>query len=161
MARDNDRGIIATSSRINAQYNRSSFILVLRARRRFVHQAWRDELVVSIGGELSIHFDSGLRGVRAVLFDDLLVDRFVGVFDLPGVDALRRPEVPFRVEALIEIALIPSWVAKRKPETVWRVLSKEACGHRPDRVRDTRGFVEDDHDAIMIVYPGIRVRVFF
>jgi hypothetical protein len=40
LARDNDRGIIATSSRINAQYNRSRFILVLRPlRRRFVHHS--------------------------------------------------------------------------------------------------------------------------
>ena len=57
-------------------------------------------MVGVVGRELSVDFDFGLARVRTVFGDDLLVDRFVDVFDFAGVDVLREPEVSFCIKRL-------------------------------------------------------------
>ena len=89
----------------------------------------------------------------------MLVDGFIRIFNLAGVDVLRLPEFSFRVEALIEIPLVASWVAEGEPEAVRCVLRKEARRHRPDGVWDTACFVEYDHHTVEVVHARVRVGV--
>ena len=66
---------------------------MLGSAKRLIDQRGSDELVVARAGEFAVHLDLGLYRVFAVLRDDLLVDLFVGVLDVAGVDVFGRPKV--------------------------------------------------------------------
>ena len=155
-----DGRVAAEACRIDADDDRGRLVLLLRAGHGVVDDVDRHELVVAFRRKLAVHFDVGLIAVRAVLVDDLLIQVLVGAFDVAGVDVAGAPERPLGVERLVEIAGVAARVREGKVEAVGRVLGKEALRDRPDRVGDTAGFVEDQHDAVEVMHTGVRVRVF-
>ena len=118
-----------TSRRVHADHHRGCLVLVARALRGCRDDCRVDELVVTHAGELTIHLNAGLRGVFAVLLNDLLIYLFVSILDRPRVNLPNAPEVTLGMEALEEVPAIAPGVAEREPVPIQDVLGEEP---RPD-----------------------------
>ena len=93
--------------------------------------------------------------------DKLLIDCLVRSFDRSCIDDLVPPEVALGVERLEEVPVVAAGVGKRQPVAVQHVFRKEARAHRPDWIWDTTCFVKDQHHAVVVMHPGVAVRVLF
>ena len=131
------RRIRAKPRRVNPDHNGRRRVLVLRPLHGVVHHRAGDELIVADVGKLPVHLDVRLTRVWPVLVNDLLVYLLVRALNCARVHDLGQPELALAVERLVEVPRVAPRVAKRQPEPVGCVLSKETRGHRPDGVVDT------------------------
>ena len=134
-------------------------ILILRPFHGVVYQIGRYELIVALRWKLTVHLDVRLWRISAILVDNLLVCLLVRSFYCTGIHHLGNPELPFAVKRFVEVPRVAARVAERHPESVGRVLCKEARRHRPDWVVNTRRLVEHNQHTVEVVHTRVGVGI--
>ena len=145
LAGEDDRGVHAEASNVNAKGERLDSVYVDFTGHGFVDGGCGEEFHQAFAGELAENANSNEIGVEAIGINPALQALFVSDSDVATIDLEVVPlisELTSR-EAITETTDVSCGVSKGKPDDFCVGIGKSAfCGF-PDYVGDFGGFVED------------------